>query len=170
MPVDAATSDALSKIWTAIFSPTSGLDSPTFPALIAALAELGVNRYRIDFVARVVTTYVGTAADTYTISETASKGESPTPGTVAWDISKIKAAVKTAQEKGKDGRSDFAGFEKDVIDGGVTDYTVYIDGKKAIYAGVLGDSYIDQFLGASSAAAKSESARKLREQVGMVEM
>jgi len=172
MPVDAATSEALHKIWSQTFKPdpSSGLDTPTFAATVAALSELGVNRYRIDFIAGSVTTYLSTEADVYDISSAFTKNEDATPGTVKWDISKIKAGIKKAQDKGKEGRSDYAGFEKDIIAGGVTDYTTYIDGKKVIYAGVLGDSHTELFPGATAAAAKSESAQRLRQAVGMVEM
>jgi uncharacterized protein YbcV (DUF1398 family) len=162
MPVDAATSEALGKIYNAVFNPTSGIDTPTFPAVVAALSELGVNRYRVDFIAQTVTSYVGTEADVYSFSAASNAG------TVAWSEDKVKKAIKKAQDKAKEGRSDYAEFEKEAIAGGVSDYTTYIDGKKVVYSGVLGNLHVEAFPGPQPSA--KPDARRLREAVGMVDI
>ncbi|KIW02713.1 uncharacterized protein PV09_06149 [Verruconis gallopava] len=162
MPVDAATSAALAKIWDSNFNPTAGIDTPTFPATIAALAALGVNRYRVDFVAQTVTSYVGTEVDTYTFSHATDAG------TIKWSETKLKQAIKKAQDKAKSGRSDYAEFEKEAIAAGVSDYTTYLDGKRVVYASVLGDLYTEPFSVVQTGA--KPDARRLREAVGMVDI
>jgi uncharacterized protein YbcV (DUF1398 family) len=164
MTVDAATGDALSKIWGALLNPTSGIDTPTFPATIAALAELGVNRYRVDFVAKNITSYVGTEVDVYSFPV---PQETPA-GTVKWSTALVTKAIKKAQDKAKEGRADFAEFERDIVAGGVSEYTVYFGGKKVVYASVLGDVFQEAFPGVQ-ANAKAD-ARRLREAVGMVDI
>ncbi len=162
MPVDSASSEALHKIFDTIFNPSSGIETPTFPATVAALSELGVNRYRVDFIGQTVTSYIGTEADVYSFSaETLA-------GTVPWSETKVKAAIKKAQDKAKVGRSDYKEFEMDAISGGVSDYTTYIDGKKVVYLGVLGDLHVESFAGVLQSA--KPDARRLREAVGMVDI
>ena len=164
MPVDAATSESISKVWGALLNPTSGLDTPTFAATIAALAELGVNRYRVDFVAKKITSYIGTEVDEYNFPNPQDDGA----GTVKWSTAQVSKAIKKAQDKAKTGRSDYAEFERDAVAGGVSEYTVYFGGKKVVYASVLGDLHVEQFPGVQ-ANAKAD-AQKLREAVGMVDI
>jgi len=164
MPVDAATKESISKVWGALLNPTSNLDTPTFAATIAALAELGVNRYRVDFVANKITYYVGTEADVYDFPKPQDTGA----GTFKWSTAQVSKAIKKAQDKAKTGRSDYAEFEKDAVEAGVSEYTVYFGGKKVVYASVLGDLHVEQFPGVQ-ANAKAD-AQRLREAVGMVDI
>jgi len=164
MSVDATTSESISKIWGALLNPTSGLDTPSFAAVIAGLAELGVNRYRVDFVAKTITSYVGTEVDLYAFP----KPQKTEAGLEKWSPAQISKAIKKEQDKSKNGRGDFAEFETEIVAGGVSEYTVYFNSKKVIYAGVLGDLQVETFPGVQPSA--KANAQRLREAVGMVDI
>jgi len=139
--IDPETTATLHKIWSQVHDPKSGL---TFPETISALANLGVNRYRVDFIASSVSAYVGNQADTYTLPDHVSDLN---PGTIAWAPEKLKEAVREAQALAKSGKGDYNEFCRKAVMAGVVEYTTYIDGKKVVYIGPLGESHTEWFPG-----------------------
>jgi len=142
MPVDAETTATLHKLWTRVYSPT---DSLTFPETVGALANLGVSRYRVDFVTSTTTAYIGPQADTYAFESHVSDLH---PGIIPWAVEKLKAAIAGAQAAAAKGEGDYVEFCRKAVEGGVVEYTTYIDGKRVTYGGALGDAHTEWFPGA----------------------
>ncbi|OCL07207.1 hypothetical protein AOQ84DRAFT_62796 [Glonium stellatum] len=126
---------AIRAVWAAVHSP-SGL---SFPAAASSLSALGVSRYRVDYIARTATAYVGTDVDVAPIPS-----YSTLAGSQPWDISKLSAGIKNAQA----GVGIYEDFSKAAIEAGVTDYTAYLEGKRVVYSGALGDTHTEWFPGA----------------------
>lgn len=126
---------AIRAVWAAVHSP-SGL---SFPAAVSALSALNVNRYRIDYITSTATAYIGTEVDIAPIPSHSSLA-----GTLPWDSTKLVAAVKSAQA----GVGNYEDFAKAAIEAGVTDYTAYLEGKRVVYCGGLGDCHTEWFPGA----------------------
>ncbi|OCK89360.1 uncharacterized protein K441DRAFT_699906 [Cenococcum geophilum 1.58] len=126
---------AIRAVWAAVHSP-SGL---SFPAAVSALSALNVNRYRIDYITSTATVYIGTEADVAPIPSHSSLA-----GTLPWDSTKLVAAIRNAQA----GVGNYEDFAKAAIEAGVTDYTVYLEGKRVVYCGGLGDCHMEWFPGA----------------------
>lgn len=61
-------------------------------------------------------------------------------------------AVEDAQALAKKGEGDYTEFLRKAVLAGVVDYMVYIDGKKVVYFGPLGESQTEWFLGHGSKA------------------
>jgi hypothetical protein len=141
--VPSETSAALEAIWHRVHSPTGF----PFPLTIAALQKLHVTRYRVDYIACTVTAYITSppsgASETSTLFSTlpipshVDLRSSPIP----WDARKLVAAVRKAQA----GEGNYVSFSNEAVEAGVTDYTVYITGRKVIYFGENGDSHTELF-------------------------
>ena len=130
-----STSTALRAVWAAVHSP-NGL---SFPAVVSALSALNVSRYRIDYIASTATAYIGTEIDVAPIPSHSSLA-----GTRPWDSTKLVAAIRNAQA----GVGNYEDFAKAAIEAGVTDYTAYLEGKRVVYCGGLGDCHSEWFPGA----------------------
>ncbi|KAK0740476.1 hypothetical protein B0T18DRAFT_418047 [Schizothecium vesticola] len=129
-------SPALHAIWEKVYS-SGGL---AFPATVAALTNLGVTRYRIDYAAHAVTAYfTGATTDTYT-----SPWKHEIASDIKWDLTALRAAIHGAQTGTIGG---FRGFCDAAIAAGVTDYTCYIAGQRVVYASALGDAHTEWFPG-----------------------
>lgn len=134
--MSSPTTAALHAIWAKVYSPT-GL---AFPATVAALASLGVTRYRIDYPTHTVTAYfTGTTTDTYT-----SPWKHEITSDTNWDLAALRAAIHGAQTGTIGG---FRGFCDAAMAAGVADYTCYIAGQRVVYAGALGDAHTEWFPG-----------------------
>ena len=126
---------AIRAVWDAVHSP-SGL---SFPAAVSRLSALNVNRYRIDYITSTATVYIGTEVDVAPIPSHISLAS-----TLPWDSTKLVAAVRNAQA----GVGNYEDFAKAAIGAGVTDYTTYLEGKRVVYCGGLGDCHTEWFPGA----------------------
>ncbi|KAK1829297.1 hypothetical protein QBC39DRAFT_384338 [Podospora conica] len=134
--MSSPTSAALRAIWEKVYSP-QGL---AFPATVAALANLGVTRYRVDYTAQAVTAYF----TSNTTDTCASPWKHQIASDIKWDLATLKAAIHGAQT-GKIG--GYRGFCEAAIAAGVTDYTCYIVGQRVVYSGALGDAHTEWFPG-----------------------
>jgi len=140
--MDASTRKAIHQVWADVNSPTS----LQFPQTVSRLLALGVQRYHIDYVASTATAYIGKYCDVLEVPS----HKRPTESTV-WDGSKLMAAIRSAQA-GEGGYSDFA---TRAIEAGVTNYFVYLEGKKVMYMGANGEVHTEWFPG-SGPAVKSD--------------
>ncbi|KAF2267166.1 hypothetical protein CC78DRAFT_614330 [Lojkania enalia] len=110
---------SLQQIWAQVHSPR-GL---YFPKTVATLLNLGISRYRIDYVTRTITTYTSLSNTTST---------SP-----VFDVSAFPT-----EHKYEFGANDEA------VMVGVVEYVAFLDGKKVMYVGQLGEVHTEWFPGA----------------------
>ncbi len=140
-----AISAAIHQVWDKVNSP-SGLP---FPATVAALTELGVTRYRVDYVAGTVTAYIDgqDGISEVDIAPLASPGQQSagSPEAKKWDAEALVKAIRGAQA-GTIG--NYHDFSKAAVAAGVTDYVCYIKGQRVVYLGGLGDGHTEWFPGA----------------------
>jgi len=130
------------EIWEQVHSP-SGL---AFPETVKALASLGVTRYRIDYTAAKVTTYLDHTGETdITDFPLMASLSHITLGSQKWDADALVTAIRGAQAGTIGG---FPAFCAAAVAAGVTDYTCYIDGQRVVYSGANGDAHTEWFPGA----------------------
>jgi uncharacterized protein YbcV (DUF1398 family) len=109
----------------------------SFPETVKRMKETGVERYYADLVALQKTHY---SASGEVVTERILLDEPPA---IAQQFSAagVQAAIKDIQQS----RIQYADFLRRIMAAGVTDYMVYIDGKKAIYNSRDGDFHIERF-------------------------
>jgi uncharacterized protein YbcV (DUF1398 family) len=106
-----------------------------FPQVVGALAELGVESYRVDFIAGTDVFYLH---DARTHTETL-----PERSAVAEDFSAdaLKAAIRGAQAD----TVRYPEFVQCCHAAGVAAYHVFITGRRAVYFGRKGEMHIEEF-------------------------
>jgi uncharacterized protein YbcV (DUF1398 family) len=108
-----------------------------FPETVKRMAETGVERYRADLVMLEKSHF---AANGEVLEEKIALAEPPAVGQ-----SISKEGVKSALIDIQQGRIGYGEFLRRIMSAGVTDYAVYLTGKKAIYNGRQGDFYVENF-------------------------
>lgn len=88
--------------------------------------------------------YVGTQADEYTYADHVF---GLNPETIEWAPEKLKAAIQDAHVLADKGEGDCTEFCSKAIKAGVVEYAVFIDGKKVVYFGPLGESHAESLFG-----------------------
>jgi uncharacterized protein YbcV (DUF1398 family) len=126
-------------VWGTVHSP-SGL---AFPQTVAALVKLGVQRYHVDYIASTVTAYAGGEADVFEIPKHAPVSAQLQP----WDASGVVAAIREVQA----GKVMYPEFSRLVVAAGVTNYFAFLEGKRVVYVGALGDMHTEWFPGSKPA-------------------
>lgn len=114
------------------FSFTSKM---SFPILIATLEKMGVESYRVD---------LSLQATCYCMATGEVMSESfqfDTNIAEKFDDGEIRAAVAACNSSNLDHKE----FLKRIMGAGISSYTIYLRGRKIIYYGRNGDSYIDNF-------------------------
>jgi uncharacterized protein YbcV (DUF1398 family) len=143
MTIDPETAASLHKIWDLVHNANKKV-CLTFPEAIVALSDLGVSRYRVDLISSSTLSYVGNQVDEYTYPDHVSDLN---PGTIAWDPDKLKTIVTEAQHLAEKGKGDDLEFCRKAVLAGVVEYACFIDGKKVVYFGPLGESHTEWFSG-----------------------
>jgi uncharacterized protein YbcV (DUF1398 family) len=110
----------------------------TFPDSVQRMAETGVERYRADLV-RLVKTHTSEAGEIIDVAMLLNNAPSIAE---KFDEGGIVAALRTIQR----GEIDYPEFLHCIMHAGCTDYSVWINGRKAIYFGRSGDFYVENFL------------------------
>jgi hypothetical protein len=135
---------ALEAIWHRVHSPTGF----AFLLTLQALQQLHVTRYRADYISSTVTAYISSPPTSPDTEPTMLYSTLPIPSHVdlrsspiPWDDGKLVAAIRKAQA----GEGNFMSFSAGAVQAGVTDYTTYIEGRKIIYFGALGESHTELF-------------------------
>lgn len=114
----------------------SGTARIAFPEVVRRLSEAGVESYHADLV-RLEKTYYFPNGDTQI--EPMSPAETPIEGPFAAD--QVLAAIRESQA----GTLKYPDFLKRIRQAGTTNYSVYINGRRAIYFGRQGDFHVEQF-------------------------
>ncbi|KAF2475488.1 uncharacterized protein BDR25DRAFT_382499 [Lindgomyces ingoldianus] len=138
---------ALQALWTQVHSP-AGL---SFPLTLAKLSDLNVTRYRVDYITRTITTYTSSALSPssqlpspFDISPFPQSAPHTYPLNKPWNKDGVVKAIRKAQA----GEGNYLGFSEEVVQAGVTDYTAYVEGKRVVYCGALGEVHVEWFPGA----------------------
>jgi uncharacterized protein YbcV (DUF1398 family) len=139
-------SSALSQSIRAVWHKVHSAEGLPFPQTVSALMALGVSRYHIDYVARTATAYVfntQTGATDIDVADIPSPFK-PQHASAKWSEEGVVGAVGRVQK----GEVTYAQFATQCIESGVTNYFAYLEGKRVIYFGALGDVHIEWFPGA----------------------
>ncbi len=111
----------------------------SFPESIQQMAATGVERYRADLV-RMEKTHYNAEGETYVV-------RMPIENAPAIGEEFNNAGVKEALVAIQSGKIDYGEFLRRIMAAGVTDYGVWLEGRKAIYFGRSGDFYVENFPG-----------------------
>lgn len=111
-------------------------DKLSFPETVRRMAADGIERYHADLVRLEKTHY--NAAGASHIEKMPLDGAAPA---AEFRAGRVKEALTAIQQR----ETDYPEFLRRIMAAGVTDYTVYINGQKAIYTGRTGDSYVEPF-------------------------
>ncbi len=114
-------------------------DKMTFAETVKRLMTIGVERYHADLT-RLQKTYYSAKGDTHV--ESLPLGN-PSPIGVHFASESVKDAVLAIQRQ----QIDYGEFLRRIMAAGTVCYTVFLDGKKAIYTGRKGDFHIEHFPG-----------------------
>lgn len=113
--------------------------SMTFEEVVRRLGAAGVERYEADLV-RMEKTYYGRSGETE--RETLPLQDPPA---VAERFSEegVKQALRAVQQR----EIGYPEFLRRILAAGATGYSVFLEGRRAIYFGRLGDVYVERFPG-----------------------
>lgn len=111
-----------------------------FPEVVQKLMEVGVSRYHVDFI-RQETTYYLQNDEAYVLRVFIPAE----PMAQAFDTGEVAAAVKASQNEGQ----SYHRFLERVMQAGCIGYVAYLDGRRVVYGGRLGDMHIEYFPNAS---------------------
>lgn len=150
MPIDDATVKSLHEVWDRVYRPQNGSKGLTFPDTVHSLADLGVNRYRVDFIANTATAYIKGDCCVYHFPSYAT--DLIVPGTIPWSLERLRIAIKKAREDAKNNTPDLPNYTRQIVEAGVVDYTCFIEGRRVTYSGYLGEMYSAWFMGAGADA------------------
>ncbi|MGH9582278.1 MAG: DUF1398 family protein [Bryobacteraceae bacterium] len=109
----------------------------SFPETVGKMIQTGVERYRADLVLLEKTHY---AANGGAHIEKIPLERAPAIAS-EFSANAVKSAIEDIQQR----RIDYAEFLRRVMKAGITDYSVYLTGKKAIYYGRKGDFHVEHF-------------------------
>lgn len=107
-----------------------------FPTHVMAVAERGVESYRVDFREHASTYFLPSGA-----SHTVAIATHDTPIADAFDEPAVVAAIRTIQR----GEIDYPAFVDRVMRAGCVGYVVWITGRHVSYFGRRGETYIERF-------------------------
>jgi uncharacterized protein YbcV (DUF1398 family) len=108
-----------------------------FPEVVRRLAAIGVERYYADLV-RAEKTYYGNNGTSH---REPFLGDTPALPAGTFNADAVRAAIRTIQQ----GEIDYPTFLGRVLAAGCAFYTVHIGGRRAIYTGRDGESYVEMF-------------------------
>ncbi len=111
----------------------------SFPESIQRMASTGVERYRADLVRMEKMHY---SADGEARAVAIDLAGAPP---IAEELN--SAAVKYALTAIQSGKIEYGEFLRRIMSAGVTDYGVWLRGRKATYFGRTGDFYVENFPG-----------------------
>jgi uncharacterized protein YbcV (DUF1398 family) len=108
----------------------------SFPAVVAALNEAGVEAYHADYRRR-TTTYYLASGSTHTRDLPAPALDIPTPV----DAAALQAAIQGSQR----GEVVYREFLKLSMASGCVGYSVWISGRQVTYFGRMGEIHVERF-------------------------
>jgi uncharacterized protein YbcV (DUF1398 family) len=108
----------------------------SFPDVVKTLAEAGVESYHVDLVQNRKTFYTPSGD----VFEEAFAYKGPVAA-AEFRSEAVVEAIRASQQK----QITYVDFLKRILEAGATDYTVYIQGRKAIYFGRKGEFHVENF-------------------------
>ena len=111
-------------------------DTP-FPLVVQRLAGAGVTHYRADLM-KLRNTYYDAGAGAF--DETMPLADAPAVA-ARFDRDTVAATVKAIQQK----QIGYAEFLRRIMGAGCASYEVFFGGRKAVYVGRDGDTYVEPF-------------------------
>lgn len=122
----------------AVEACTQGSDrgTMTFPQVLALLSETGVERYYADLVRHEKTYYRHDGASC--VVPAGSIDAIPSPG---FDAGGVEAAIRASQARA----IDYGEFCRRVLAAGCVGYVVSLSGRRAVYFGRTGETYVEPF-------------------------
>lgn len=109
----------------------------TFPQTVAALKQVGVERYVADLV-RLEKTHYSVCGDSVVSPLPLAEGPQVAQ---AWSVEGVVAAVRAIQQR----QIDYPRFLRQIMSSGCVSYMVFLDGRKAMYFGRGGDFHVENF-------------------------
>lgn len=108
----------------------------SFPQVVQALIQEGVESYTVDLVQNIKTFYMPNGE----VFVEKFKYDGPR---IATDFSqdKVVAAIRASQTQ----KIKYPQFLKEILEAGTTSYIVYIEGRKAVYFGRKGETHTENF-------------------------
>ncbi|OAP61480.1 hypothetical protein AYL99_03683 [Fonsecaea erecta] len=144
-------------VFAKVHHSTPGL---TFPKTVAALLQLGVTRYHVDYSAHTTTTYAPRKSTSATATATDTDADTPSIETeqiaipapsaglfkpdTPWDAAALTRAIRRVQR----GETVYAEFARECVDAGVAGYFAFLTGRRVLYYGRDGDVHVEWFPGA----------------------
>lgn len=141
MPLHRTTSAAIDEIWEQVHSP-AGLP---FPKTVAALLQLGVTRYAIDYVSCSVTTFVAGGSAGVHVAKIPDFRTNSTATTPPYNEAALRAAIHRAQA----GEGNYHDFANAMVHAGVVGYLSFLTGQRVVYYGEKGEWWVELFPGAT---------------------
>jgi uncharacterized protein YbcV (DUF1398 family) len=110
----------------------------TFPRIVGALADAGIESYRIDF-CRAVATYYQADGTVFELSAPFA----PFAVAKAFDAAAVAVAIRAAQTQAES--YTYPGFCRTVTAAGCAGYLVSFSGRRALYVGRTGETHVERF-------------------------
>ncbi|KAF2729077.1 hypothetical protein EJ04DRAFT_568986 [Polyplosphaeria fusca] len=115
--------------------------------VVSNLLFLGITRYRVDFLARTITSYAS-ATHGYAVHIAPFPASHEHKFGSKWNEEKLVEAIRRAQR----GEGNYIEFSKKVVEeAGVADYVAYLEGGRVVYFGEGGEERVEWFPGAKGA-------------------
>ena len=108
----------------------------TFPEVVTKLAQAGIERYHADLL-RAEKTYYLPSGESHRV-EAHRVQASPAP---EFRADGVEAAVRAIQQK----KIEYREFCERIVKAGCVGYMVSLAGRRAVYYGRTGDSYVEPF-------------------------
>jgi uncharacterized protein YbcV (DUF1398 family) len=108
----------------------------SFPQLVGRLQRVGVARYHVDFLRAEKTCYLRDGA-----SHVTPLPMPPEPVAEEFSAAGVASAVRASQTEGL----PFSEFLARARRAGCIGYVAYLDGRRVIYSGPLGDAHVEHF-------------------------
>ncbi len=112
-------------------------DQMPFPASVAELQKIGVERYTADLV-RLEKIHYEAGGDSVVEPLPLTNAPEVADGFSAEAIIEALRAIQA-------GRTDYPQFLRQIMAAGCVQYAVYLSGRKAIYSGRRGEHYVENF-------------------------
>ncbi|KAF8858478.1 hypothetical protein BDZ45DRAFT_394971 [Acephala macrosclerotiorum] len=128
----------LHAIWMKVYSP-GGMP---FANSLSALTALRVSRYHINYISQTITTHIKPPTRASNVNDTDfAQIENSLPkakNTSVWQKDRIMEALTMFHEKRLNSRD----LALELIESGVTDEFLFVDGKMLLYLGAMGEMHV----------------------------
>lgn len=132
---------AVQQVFARVHSP----EGMNFPQTVAALLDVGVTRYHVDYAASTATAYrIDSITDTSFQIDVARIPGPTVLSATSWNGAEVVEAIRSVQR----GESTYEEFARRCVAAGVTGYLAFLTGKRVVYYGSQGEMHVEWFPGA----------------------